>query len=530
MFERAKSAVRTPKPQTGKPLPHESAKLHVTGEALYTDDIATPADTLHAYVGLSQATHARIKNLNLDAVRKAPGVVCVVTASEIPGSSDIGPVYAGDPLIAGDTVEFRGQILFAVAAVSQKAARRAARLAEVEYEMLPPILDSQTAHELGSYVRPMHCQRRGDAETAIAAAPLQLEGEFHSGGQEQMYLEGQVSLAIPDEDEKMLVYSSTQHPSEGQKLVAEVLNIPLSHVTVQVRRMGGAFGGKETNANQWACLAALLAHKTSRPVRLKLSRAEDFMLTGKRHPFLSKYRVGFAPSGEILGLEIDLLCDCGMSADLSDAIVDRAMFHIDNCYFLASVTVRGYRVKTHKVSNTAFRGFGGPQGILAIENIIEEVASATGLDPLAVRQKNFYGRSDNRDTTHYGQRIEQHIIQPLVARLVIQSEYQKRKDEIHQFNQGSAVLKRGIAITPVKFGISFTVTHLNQAGALLHIYTDGSVQLNHGGTEMGQGLYTKVAQIVATTLQIDVGTISCTATRTDKVPNTSPQLLRQALT
>ena len=522
MFEPAKSAARAPKPQAGEPLPHESAKLHVTGEALYTDDMATPANTLHAYVGLSQATHARIKNLNLDAVRKAPGVVCVVTDSDIPGSSDIGPVYPGDPLIAGDNVEFRGQILFAVAAVSYKAARRAARLAEVEYEMLPAILDSQTAHELGSYVRPMHCQKRGDAEAAIAAAPLQLEGEFRSGGQEQMYLEGQVSVAIPDEDERMLVYSSTQHPSEGQKLVAEVLNIPLSHVTVQVRRMGGAFGGKETNANQWACLAALLAHKTSRPVRLKLSRAEDFILTGKRHPFLSKYRVGFAPSGEILGLEIDLLGDCGMSADLSDAIVDRAMFHIDNCYFLASVTVRGYRVKTHKVSNTAFRGFGGPQGILAIENIIEEIASATGLDPLVVRQKNFYGRSANRDTTHYGQRIEQHIIQPLVARLVIQSEYQKRKDEIHQFNQGSAVLKRGIAITPVKFGISFTVTHLNQAGALLHVYTDGSVQLNHGGTEMGQGLYTKVAQIVATTLQIDVGNISCTATRTDKVPNTSP--------
>ena len=522
MVESAKRAARTPKPQIGEPLPHESGKLHVTGEALYTDDIATPANTLHAYVGLSQATHARIKNLNLDAVRKAPGVVCVVTDSDIPGSSDIGPVYPGDPLIAGDNVEFRGQILFAVAAVSYKAARRAARLAEVEYEMLPAILDSQTAHELGSYVRPMHCQKRGDAEAAIAAAPLQLEGEFRSGGQEQMYLEGQVSLAIPDEDERMLVYSSTQHPSEGQKLVAEVLNIPLSHVTVQVRRMGGAFGGKETNANQWACLAALLAHKTSRPVRLKLSRAEDFVLTGKRHPFLSKYRVGFAPNGEILGLEIDLLGDCGMSADLSDAIVDRAMFHIDNCYFLASVTVRGYRVKTHKVSNTAFRGFGGPQGILAIENIIEEIASATGLDPLVVRQKNFYGRSGNRDTTHYGQRIEQHIIQPLVARLVIQSEYQKRKDEIHQFNQGSAVLKRGIAITPVKFGISFTVTHLNQAGALLHVYTDGSVQLNHGGTEMGQGLYTKVAQIVATTLQIDVGNISCTATRTDKVPNTSP--------
>ncbi|MDA9710925.1 xanthine dehydrogenase molybdopterin binding subunit [Luminiphilus sp.] len=522
MAEPAKRAARAPKPQIGEPLPHESAKLHVTGEALYTDDITTPANTLHAYVGLSHATHARIKNLNLDAVRKAPGVVCVLTANDIPGSPDIGPVYAGDPLIAGDTVEFRGQILFAVAAVSNKAARRAARLAEVEYQMLPSILDSQKAHELGSYVRPMHCQRRGDAETAIAAAPLQLEGEFHSGGQEQMYLEGQVSLAIPDEDDRMLVYSSTQHPSEGQKLVAQVLNIPLSHVTVQVRRMGGAFGGKETNANQWACLAALLAHKTSRPVRLKLSRAEDFMLTGKRHPFLSKYRVGFSPSGEILGLEIDLFGDCGMSADLSDAIVDRAMFHIDNCYFLPSVTVRGYRIKTNKVSNTAFRGFGGPQGVLAIENIIEEIATATGLDSLLVRQRNFYGRSGNRDTTHYGQRVEQHIIQPLVARLVIQSEYQKRKDEIHQFNKSSAILKRGIAITPVKFGISFTVTHLNQAGALLHIYTDGSVQLNHGGTEMGQGLYTKVAQIVATTLQIDVGYISCTATRTDKVPNTSP--------
>ena len=522
MVEPAKIAARTPKPQTGEPLPHESAKLHVTGEALYTDDIGTPAGSLHAYVGVSQATHARIKNLNLDAVRNAPGVVCVLTASDIPGSSDIGPVYAGDPLIAGDTVEFRGQILFAVAAVSNKAARRAARLAEVEYEMLPAILDSQTGHELENYVRPMHCQRRGDAKAAIAEAPMKLDGAFQSGGQEQMYLEGQVSLAIPDEDGKMLVYSSTQHPSEGQKLVAEVLNIPLSYVTVQVRRMGGAFGGKETNANQWACLAALLANKTSRPVRLKLSRAEDFILTGKRHPFLSKYKVGFSPSGEILGLEIDLFGDCGMSPDLSDAIVDRAMFHIDNCYYLASVTVRGYRVKTNKVSNTAFRGFGGPQGILAIENVIEEIASATGLDPLVVRQRNFYRPSDNRDTTHYGQRIEQHIIQPLVARLIINSEYHKRKNEIHQFNKTSAVLKRGIAITPVKFGISFTVTHLNQAGALLHVYTDGSVQLNHGGTEMGQGLYTKVVQIVATTLQVDVGDISCTATRTDKVPNTSP--------
>ncbi|GHD25559.1 xanthine dehydrogenase molybdopterin binding subunit [Parahalioglobus pacificus] len=507
--------------RAGSATRHESAHKHVSGDALYVDDIPEPAGMLYGYVGLSSIAHATLKQMNLDAVRTAPGVMDVVTAKDLPALTDIGPVFPGDHLLAEGKVNFHGQVLFAVAATSQDAARRAARLADVKYEAQQADLTLESALAQEHFVRPTHTQRRGDADTAIATAPNRLSGHFKIGGQEQMYLEGQIALSIPGEDGSMLVHSSTQHPAETQKLVAEVLGLPMSLVTVTVRRMGGAFGGKETNANQWACLSALLARRTGRPVKLRLARADDMTTTGKRHPFHSDYEVGFDDEGRILGLNLKLSGNCGHSPDLSDAIVDRAMFHADNCYFLPAARIIGNRVKTHTASNTAFRGFGGPQGMLAIEQIIENIAQATGQDALDIRQRNFYG-PDGRNVTHYGQTIEQHIIAPLVARLTKTSEYRQRREAVRAFNSENAILKRGLALTPVKFGISFTVQHLNQAGALLHVYTDGSIQLNHGGTEMGQGLYTKVAQVVASEFGVDLSSITCTATRTDKVPNTSP--------
>ncbi len=506
----------------GRALPHESAHKHVSGEANYTDDLPEPRDLLYAYVGLSSQAHARIKGLDLDKVRTATGVVAVLTAEDIPGHRDIGPVFPGDPLLVEQTVEFFGQVLFAVVASSHELARKAATLAEVDYVPQPALLTIEQGLAAKQFVRPSHTQQRGDVAAALTQAPHRLQGEFRSGGQEQLYLEGQAALCVPEEDGGMLVYTSTQHPSEGQKLVAEVLNVPLSRVTVDVRRMGGAFGGKETNANQWACIAALAARLTGRPVKIRLARADDMTATGKRHHFYTQYEVGFDADGQILGVDLELAGGCGMSPDLSDAIVDRAMFHADNSYFLPAARIQGHRVKTHTVSNTAFRGFGGPQGMLAIENIIEQVATATGLDPLDVRKRNLYRAEGGRDSTHYGQQIEQHIIAPLVDRLESNSDYRQRRQAIREFNSTSPVLKRGISLTPVKFGISFTVQHLNQAGALIHVYTDGSIQLNHGGTEMGQGLYTKVAQVVAQEFQVDISTITCTSTRTDKVPNSSP--------
>ncbi|MFT4518976.1 MAG: xanthine dehydrogenase large subunit [Halioglobus sp.] len=506
----------------GTAVKHESAHKHVSGEANYVDDRPTPSSTLHAYVGLSTIAHGRIHSLDLEATRNAEGVVDVITAQDLPALKDIGAVFPGDPLLVEEEVSFYGQVIFAVAATSYDAARRAARLATIEYESLPADLSIEEGLANTSFVRPSHTQRRGDAKGAIEEAPLRLKGEFRVGGQEQMYLEGQVSLCIPAEDGGMTVYTSTQHPAEAQKLVAEVLGVPMGRVTVDVRRMGGAFGGKETNANQWACLAAVLAQRSAKPVKIRLARAEDIITTGKRHHFLSQYEVGFDSNGEILGLEMELSGGCGISPDLSDAIVDRAMFHADNAYFLPAAHIQGHRVKTNTVSNTAFRGFGGPQGMIAIEHIIEQIATATGLDPLAVRKRNLYSADNGRDTTHYGQTLEQHIVGPLMERLEHSSQYQQRRKDIRAYNASSKVLKRGLALTPVKFGISFTVQHLNQAGALLHVYTDGSIQLNHGGTEMGQGLYTKVAQVVATELQVPLSSITCTATRTDKVPNSSP--------
>lgn len=503
---------------------HESAHKHVSGEAIYIDDQLLPVDGLHAYVGLSTVSKGQIKSIDLSAVLSAEGVVEVLTLKDIKGHKDIGPVFPGDPIMVneGDQVQFCGQVLFAVAATSYKLARKAAALAKVDYQTEEPITTIEQGLEQNNFVRPSHTQQRGNAKKAIEQSAIRLKGDLRIGGQEHMYLEGQASICIPAEDGGMLVYSSTQNPTEGQKLVAEVLDIPMNLVTIDTRRMGGGFGGKETNANQWACLAALLADKTGRAVKIRLARADDMKTTGKRHHFLSDFEVGADKNGRITGLDIALSGGCGISPDLSDAIVDRAMFHSDNAYYVPDVEVVGHRVKTNTVSNTAFRGFGGPQGVLAIEHIIDQIARAVGRDPLDVRKENFYTDKDDRNTTHYGQKIEQHIIADLVDRLEKTSDYRQRRQQIDAFNQSSPVLKKGIALTPVKFGISFTVQHLNQAGALIHIYTDGSIHLNHGGTEMGQGLFTKIAQLVATEFQVDIETIFCSATRTDKVPNTSP--------
>ena len=510
--------------KVGVPLKHESAIAHVSGKAVYVDDHPEPKQTLHAYVGLSSIAKGYITSIDLSKVKKAEGVVSVLTLSDVPGNCDIGPVYPGDPIMVneGDMVEFHGQVVFAVAATSYVLARRAARLAKITYEIHEPDHTLEKSLKKKQFVRPVHEQTRGNVEIALKNSTRILSGELNIGGQEQMYLEGQVSLCIPTESGGMLVHTSSQSPTEGQRLVAEVLNVPMNLITVDVRRMGGGFGGKETNANQWACIAALLAKKTSRPVKLRLARVDDFIVTGKRHPFKSRYKVGFDNNGVLTGIEMELSASCGMSADLSDAIVDRAMFHSDNAYFLPHAKIVGHRVKTNTVSNTAFRGFGGPQGMVAIEHIIDDIARDVKKDPLFVRKINFYNKEKKRDITHYGQKVEQHIIPALVNRLENTSEYWKRKSEIKIFNTKSELLKKGLALTPVKFGISFTVKHMNQAGALVHIYTDGSIHLNHGGTEMGQGLFTKVAQIVAHVFDVDTELISCSATRTDKVPNTSP--------
>ena len=501
-------------------VPHDSAAKHVSGEALYVDDLPEPAGMLYAAVGLSTHAHAEIVRLDLDEVRAAPGVVAVVTAEDVPGVNDIGPVFPGDPLFADGVVEYAGQALFAVAASTVEQARRAARLAAIEYRELEAILTLDDALARQATVVPSHEMRRGDAEQAIASAPHRLSGRIRTGGQDHFYLEGQVSFAVPSEDGDMLVWSSTQHPSEVQHLIASVLGKPHNAVTVEVRRMGGGFGGKETQAAPFACMAALLAHHTRCPVKLRLDRDDDMLLTGKRHDFLIDYDVGFDDEGRIQGIVFEQAARCGFSPDLSAAIADRAMFHADNAYYLPHVRITSHRCKTHTVSNTAFRGFGGPQGMMGIEKVIDAIARELGLDPLEVRRRNLYCAA-GRHVTPYHMRVQDNILPELIDELEKTSEYRKRRGDIAAFNATSPILKRGIALTPVKFGISFTVTHLNQAGALLHVYTDGSVHLNHGGTEMGQGLMTKVAQLVADELQVDLDRVKISATNTGKVPNTS---------
>jgi xanthine dehydrogenase large subunit len=505
----------------GRSKKHESAGKQVAGEALYVDDRPALRGELHAAVGQSTVAHANILSMDLSAVKSATGVVAVITVEDVPGHTDIGPVFPGDPVLAIGKVEFIGQPLFAVAATSFDLARKAVKLAKVEYKELEVVLTVQDALAKKNFVRPPFTMKRGDSASAIAAAEHQLSGEIIVGGQEHVYLEGQVSTAVPTEDGGMEIYTSSQHPSEVQKLVAEVLAIPLNKVMVDMRRMGGGFGGKETQAAPWACIAALLANLTKRSVKFKLARLDDMIMTGKRHPFENNYTVGFDGNGQIKGINIEVNGNCGYSPDLSDAIVDRAMFHSDNAYFLDQATVTGNRCKLNTVSHTAFRGFGGPQGMMTIELVMDEIARHLGKDPLTIRKINLYG-GEGRNVTHYHQTVEHNNLAEIIDTLEESSDYQARRKAVTDFNANSPILKKGIALTPVKFGISFTVQHLNQAGALVHVYTDGTIHLSHGGTEMGQGLNTKVAQIVAEEFQVDVDTVAISSARTDKVPNSSP--------
>ncbi|WP_088182482.1 xanthine dehydrogenase molybdopterin binding subunit [Sphingobium sp. Z007] len=515
MAERDPGLVAQAKPSN----PHDSAALHVSGRAHYADDLPEPAAMLHLAFGQSREAHARIMAMDLSAVRAAPGVVAVYTAADIPGANDVSPVAGDDRLLADGEVLCVGQPIFLVAATSQRAARQAARLGEIAYEPLPAHLTIADARAAASLIEPTQRMARGDAAAALADAPHRLTGGFDMGGQDHFYLEGQVAIATPGEDGQMHVLSSTQHPSEVQHLVAHMLCRRSADVTVEVRRMGGAFGGKETQAALFAAAAALVADKTGRPAKFRCDRDDDMVMTGKRHDFRVDYEVGFDAAGHILALKLGLASRCGATVDLSPAINDRAMFHADNCYHLPAIEILSERLKTHTVSATAFRGFGGPQGMLAIERVMDDVAAHLGIDPLDVRIANLYG--PGRDVTPYAMQVTDNIAPQLIARLRADARYDARRQAIAAFNAQSPVLKKGIALSPVKFGISFTTTHLNQAGALVHVYADGSIQINHGGTEMGQGLYIKVAQVVADVFAVPVGQVRITATRTDKVPNTS---------
>ncbi|MEM7544972.1 MAG: xanthine dehydrogenase molybdopterin binding subunit [Pseudomonadota bacterium] len=519
--------VSAPDPDSAA-LPHDSAARHVAGRAPYADDLAEPSRMVHLALGLSTIARGRIVEADLEPVRAAPGVVAVLTADDIPGINDTGPVIHDEPALAlsanGGEVQFCGQPLFIVIAETRDAARAAARLAAISYETQAPVLTIDDAISAGSYLHEPYRMVRGEAKIAVAAAPRRLKGRIDMGGQDHFYLEGQIAIATPGEGEEMHILSSTQHPSEVQAVVAHNLSLPANAVTVEVRRMGGGFGGKETQGNLIAVAAALAARVTGRPAKLRLDRDDDMVMTGKRHPFRVAYEVGFDTDGRILGVRIEQWANCGWSHDLSAAIADRAMFHADNAYFYPAVEITSHRCRTNLVSMTAFRGFGGPQGVLGAERMIEHIAYDLKLDPLIVRRRNFYdpmGAIPARSITPYHMIVEDCVIDEIVSDLASSARYEQRRAEIARWNEASPVLKRGLALTPVKFGISFTTSHLNQAGALVLIYQDGSVMLNHGGTEMGQGLHRKIIQIAAGELGLDPSAVRITATRTDKVPNTS---------
>jgi xanthine dehydrogenase large subunit len=507
-------------PQAGAPMPHESAHLHVAGEAMYVDDIPELAGTLHAALGLSNKAHAVVKSIDLAPVRAMPGVVAVLTAQDIPGDNNCGPIAHDDPIFADELVQYIGQPMFAVIAESYDEARRAARKAKVEYEELPAVLTPQEAKRQKSFVVPPLHLKRGQAAQAIASAPRKTRGEFYVGGQEQFYLEGQISYAVPREDNGIHLYCSTQHPTEMQRMVCHALNLRSNQVLCEMRRMGGGFGGKESQSALFACVASIAARQLNRPVKCRLDRDDDMMITGKRHCFHYDYEVGYDNEGRIVGARIEMVSRAGYSADLSGPVATRALCHFDNAYYLSDVDIKSMAGKTNTQSNTAFRGFGGPQGAIAIEYIIDNIARELGRDPLEVRKINFYGKGE-RDLTPYGQKVEDNVIHELVAELEASSDYAQRRTAVREFNKSSPVLKKGIALTPVKFGISFNVVQYNQAGALVQVYTDGSVLVNHGGTEMGQGLNTKVAQVVAHELGISLRHVRATAADTSKVPNTS---------
>ncbi|MAU19683.1 MAG: xanthine dehydrogenase molybdopterin binding subunit [Martelella sp.] len=503
---------------------HDSAHKHVAGTAEYIDDMPEPAGLLHAGVGLSDRPHAKIHAMDLSKVEAAPGVVCVLTGKDVPGVNDISSGgHHDEPLFADEIVEYHGQLIFAVIAETRHQARAAAKLAEITYEDLPfwTSVRDALAHNAPDVITPLKLQR-GDARAALASARNRITAEMEIGGQEHFYLESQIALAIPGEDDEVAVWSSTQHPSEIQHIVGHVLDIPSNAVTVYQRRMGGGFGGKETQGNGFAAVAALAAKKLNRAVKIRPDRDEDMIMTGKRHDFVAFYDIGYDDDGVIEAVDATFAARCGFSADLSGPVTDRTLFHADSSYYYPNVHLVTRPLKTHTCSNTAYRGFGGPQGMLAGERFIEEIAYALGRDPLDIRKANFYGpNGSGRDVTPYHQTVEDNIILRVVEELEESADYRARRQAIIDFNKTSPVIKKGIALTPVKFGISFTMTAFNQAGALVHVYQDGSVQLNHGGTEMGQGLYIKVAQVVADVFQIDLERVKITATTTGKVPNTS---------
>ena len=525
----ALSSLATPhdtRPASGRSLPHESAAAQIAGAATYIDDILELRGTLYAAPILSKVAHGKLLGVDTQAALALTGVRAVLLTADVPGQKMLAAFAGDEPVFAQDTVQFVGQVIGVVVADSMALARLAARTVKPDIEPLPAVLDVRTALKAQSFVLPPVTVRRGDAAKALARAPHTLQGTLEVGGQEHFYLEGQVAYALPQEQNQWLIHSSTQHPGEVQHWVAHALGVDNHAVRVECRRMGGGFGGKETQAGHLAVWAAVAAHQLKKPVKLRLDRDDDFMITGKRHPFSYDYTVGFDDTGRLCGLHLEMLVNCGFSADLSGPVADRAIFHADNAYFLEDVNITSYRCKLNTQSHTAFRGFGGPQGMIVTEVMLGDIARHLGLDPLAVRLRNLYsdeasGNGGKRDTTHYGMQVEGNILQPLLSRLAQSANYQQRQEAISVWNKGQAVIQRGIALTPVKFGISFTATLFNQAGALVHVYLDGSVLVNHGGTEMGQGLHTKVAQLVADELGVPMHRVLSSASDTGKVPNAS---------
>jgi len=526
---------------------HESAHAQIAGAAPYIDDLPEVRGTLHAAPILSTVAHGKLLGIDSAAALALPGVRGVILAADVPGNPMLAAFAGDEPVFAIDSVQHIGQVLGLVVADDVMLARRAARLVKANIAPLAAVLNVREAMAAQSYVLPPVTVRRGDAAAALARAPHRLTGTLEVGGQEHFYLEGQVAYVLPQEQNQWLVHSSTQHPGEVQHWVAHALGLDNHAVRVECRRLGGGFGGKETQAGHLAVWAAVAAAKLKRPVKLRLDRDDDFIITGKRHPFSYDYTAGFDDSGRLCGLQLMMAAHCGFSADLSGPVADRAIFHADNAYYLQDVEITSYRCKLNTQSHTAFRGFGGPQGMIVTEAILGDIARQLRLDPLAVRQRNLYSDEicetdipepgalpsapqaagaptrplTRRDTTHYGMQVEGNILQPLLSQLELSAQYQQRLEAISLWNSSHSTIQRGMAITPVKFGISFTATLFNQAGALVHVYLDGSVQVNHGGIEMGQGLNTKVAQIVADELGVPLHRVLCTASDTSKVPNAS---------
>ena len=515
-----------------KPLPHDAAKLHVTGAARYVDDIPMPAGCLHLAFGISTIAKGQITSMDLEAVRASPGVVLVIVAQDLPFTNDVSPSIHDEPLLSDGSVHYVGQPLFLVVATSHRAARVAARKGQIEYAEEPPILTVDQAMLADSrFEDGPRIYQKGDAAAAIETAGHIVEGVMELGGQEHFYLEGQAALALPQEGGDMLVTSSTQHPTEIQHKVAEAIGMPMHAVRVEIRRMGGGFGGKESQGNALAVSCAIAARATGKPCKMRYDRDDDMVITGKRHDFRISYRAGFGDDGASAGVEFTHLVRCGWAQDLSLPVADRAMLHADNAYAIPAIRIESHRLKTNTQSATAYRGFGGPQGMVGIERVMDHIAHDLGMDPVEVRRVNYYDapaaspRSISEkvkdNTTPYGMEVSDFELHGMTAQLLESSNYEARRVEIAAWNKGQDRLKRGIGFSPVKFGISFTLTHLNQAGALVHVYQDGSIHLNHGGTEMGQGLFQKVAQVAASRFGVGMALVKITATDTAKVPNTS---------